>query len=103
MSGNEQDPYIIEIFGGLLATDRESVIGALRSYLSFRVSRSERRATDAIPESRVWMALTVARALSLTELQPDVEGLLEDVRQGKTLLPIYEKSVERYLQGLRVH
>jgi hypothetical protein len=100
MSGNEASARVAQTLRGALPADRAHLIQAMRSYLQFRVSPEKRQPADAVPESRLWMALEVAAALRLTELKPDVETLLEDVRQRKVLLPVHGDMVASILQRL---
>jgi hypothetical protein len=100
MSGNEANQIISDWLWPLAFTNRDTVIGALRDLLSFRVSPCQRVRFDAIAESRMWLALHVAEDLNLIELRPDIELLLVDVRAGKALHPIHEKSVAAYLKAL---
>ena len=100
MSGNEAYPYVATKLESLVATDKKSILQALRSYLAFRVAPKQRTADDAVDEARIWMALEVTVRLSLVELRPDIELLIADVRNGKVFLPVHEKSVARYLNRL---
>jgi len=100
MSGNEASDIVTDWLRPLAFTNRRVVIETMRDLISHRVPPSEFGPEYAIPESRMWVALHVAEALNLQELRPDVESLLEDTRAGKTLLPVYEKSIMRYLKTL---
>jgi hypothetical protein len=100
MSGNEINPRVANKLRGLAVSDRPSLLEALRQYLSFRVSPTKRQPEDARPEARLWLALDVSEYLELYELKPDIESLLQDIRNGKTLLPVYENMVARHLQKI---
>ena len=100
MSGNEANDYVVERLRKLIATERESVIGALKFYLKFRLAPEKRNSENSLPEALIWTALDVAEKLSLIELRPEIESLVADVRNGKVFLPVHEKSVEGYLQRL---
>ena len=100
MSGNEINARVAEGLRGSLTDDRAVLIAALREYLSFRKPASDREPQDAVSEARLWMALDVAEGLKLTELCPDVESLLDDVRRGKVLRPVHQSSIARYLGKL---
>ena len=100
MSGNEANPRVAQRLRATAENEREAVIDAMRTFLAYRVPTSQRTASDAVKEARLWLALDVAEELGLTELKPDVEALVADVRTGKVLLPVHEKSVARYLRRL---
>ena len=101
MSGNEANQYVAERLQNLMSRDRESVIEALKSYLTFQVAPEKRRPEDAPSEARIWMALDLAVRLSLVELQPEISSLLSNVLKGKALDKLDAKSVYRYLQKLK--
>jgi hypothetical protein len=98
MSGNEINRIVANQLRSLAISDRQSLLDALRQYLSFRVSPAQRQPEDAVRESRLLLALDVAEHLQLCELKPDVESLLQAVRSGKALRPVHEKGVASYLQ-----
>jgi len=100
MSGNEANPLVAEKLRGVITTDRRSVVQALKTYLAFRVAPERRQPEDAVPEARIWMALDVAKRLSLIELRPEIQSLVIDVRNRKIFLPVHEASVAKYLQHL---
>ena len=85
----------------ILLNERQALNGALRDYLSFRIRKEGRYPTDYISEARIWMALGLAEALNLTELIPDVERLLVDVKKGRIFLPIYTEMIEKQLNNMR--
>lgn len=100
MSGNEVNPMVADEIRSFAVSDRQSLLDALRQYLAFRVSPARRQPKDAVREARLWLALDVANELGLSELKPDIESLLQSVRSGKTLRPVHEKGVARYLKSL---
>ncbi len=100
MSGNEANQYVAERLRNVVTTDRESVIGALKSYLAFQIAPGRRQPEDAVSEARIWMALDVAVKLSLIELRPEIASLLSNILSGKALDRLDAKSVDRYLQKL---
>jgi hypothetical protein len=100
MSGNEANEHVARKLRELAIHHRAALLGALQSFLGFRVAPAERRPEDAVREARLWMALDVAEQLGLSELKAEIESLVVDVRNGKVLLPVHEKSVARYAQSL---
>lgn len=100
ISGNEASHVVSEKLKNMMGANRQSIVKALRSYISFRFSLDQRSAKDAIREARIWMAFEIAESLSLIELRHDIEVLITDVHTGKIFLPVHEKSVKKYLQNL---
>lgn len=100
MSGNEANEHVVRKLRELVVHHRVALLGALQSLLAFREAPAERRPEDAVREARLWLALDAAEQLGLSELKPKIESLVADVRNGKVLLPIHEKSVARYAQHL---
>ena len=98
MSGNEANDLVVKKLRQIAINERAELIGALRTYLSFRITPTERRPDHAVQEGRLWFALDAAKQLQLSELKPDIESLLVAVRSGKVLLPIHESAVARYTQ-----
>jgi hypothetical protein len=100
MSGNEANEHVARKLRELATPHRAALLGALESLLAFRVAPAERKPEDAIREARLWLALDVAEQLGLSELKPKIEKLVDDIRNGRVLLPVHEKSVARYIQHL---
>lgn len=101
-SGNAIQPEIDAMIESMLHVDRPAVISALRELLSYRAHPDERTDEDARPESRLWTAAYAASHLHLIELVPDMESLLADAEEGRTLLPVYANTLRRLLEPLRV-
>jgi hypothetical protein len=102
LSGNEAYSLLAERLRPLVGTNRKSVVEALKSYLRFRVAAEQRRPEDAVPEARIWMALSLSEQLSLIELKQEIRSLVNDIRDSKIFLPVHEASVAKYLQRLSV-
>lgn len=101
MIGNELNALIADRIRSLAFTDRTALIESLKQYLSFRICPSQWKEEHAIAEAGIWMALDIAEYLKLNELIPDIRSLLQDVQQGKTLLPVYEQSISCSLNRLK--
>lgn len=101
LSGNEANQQVAQRLQNLIVTDRASVIEALRTYLAYRVTAKQRKPEDALSEARLLMALDVAEILTLTELLPDIESLVADVRSGEVFLPVHASGISRYLNVLQ--
>jgi len=102
MSGNEVNDIIAKRIQSLTVTDRKNLILALRKLLSFRIPPYSRIHEHAMSESKLWTALSIGKQLSLTELKPDVEALLKDVRVGKVFDAMDIPTIERYLESLNL-
>jgi len=100
MSGNEANEHVARKLRELAIHHRAALLGALESFLAFRVTAAERTSEDAVHEARLWLALDVAEQLGLSELKPKIEILVADVRNGRVLLPVHETSVARYVHRL---
>lgn len=70
------------------ATDRSDLVSALREWLKLR------------SEPRTMLAVDIAASHSLSELKPDIERLLADVRAGKAFWPYYQDNIQRELSKL---
>lgn len=88
-SGEDLHRFFVEITERIVRssdlTDRTDLVGALREWLKLR------------SEPRTMLALDVAASYSLSELKPDIEELLREVRGGKTLWPYYQDNIIRSL------
>jgi hypothetical protein len=102
ISGNEGNRIVADDLRSLAEGDRGDLLSALRQYLSFRMSPSQRKSQHAVPKARLWLALEVAEQLGLAELTPDIELLAGAVRRGAVLLPVHEKMIRRYLHRIKV-
>jgi hypothetical protein len=97
MGGNEQIGILTARMAESVKSERGAVVELLRDWLGLRVPQSERKTEDGKREFWMWLALNMAKKYGLTELRPDIESLLADVRSGKAFLPYYEEMIEKYL------
>lgn len=100
ISGNEANQVVTEKLAGLVASNRDALVEYLRGLMSFRVRDSSRVDADAVREAGIWLALDVTEALSLHELRPDIENLIQDIRAGYVFKPVHENMVSRYLSRM---
>ena len=80
--------YFLRRVGDVIDTERPNVVAALAHWLR---SHSEPRTT---------LALEIAEAYRLDELRPELERLLQDVSEGKALLPYYSRYIRQALDAI---
>jgi hypothetical protein len=68
--------------------ERPLLIDALRHWLSLR------------SEPRTMLAVEIASVFQLSELRVNIEGLLEDIKSGKSFQPFYARGVLAALQQI---
>jgi hypothetical protein len=100
-SGNEVAVVMSARIRPLIAAHREVAVAALRDLLSYRpVFKREPDSDDSTGHDRLWLALNIAADAGLTELRPDVEALIADVKHGRAFPPYYVEILERYVRRL---
>ena len=99
-SGNEEYPYIMRDLKPYVKTERAALVGALRKHLSLRIPPEKRTHFHARPESRLWLSLSLAEDFRLLELKPDIEDLLEAVKNEEALRLVHANSIDRALEEL---
>ncbi len=87
-SGEEGYEFMIRQTQRILATDRSALVRALASWLNLR------------SEPRTMLAIAIAEAHHLTELKPDIEQLLREVKQGVAFKPYYATIIGRAVAKL---
>lgn len=98
--GNEANPIIADRLKDVVHGNRAALVELLRDWIGVRIPESQRKPGDGVREGKLWLALELVERYTLTELLPDIEALIADVRAGKTYLPYYVDTIESYLRGL---
>jgi hypothetical protein len=99
LTGNEENTIIISRIPALIRTERAAIVELLREWIGIRIPDSQ-RSGDGKHEGSMWLALDIARHYGLTEVRPDIEALIGDVRAGKTYLPYYADMISKFLRDL---
>jgi len=100
-SGEDTLSDLMVSLSPFLVEKRQSVIGALRDYLSFRTRGKRRGPCDYISEARIWTAINLAVRLGITELIPDMAKVIRDTKKGRVLSPLYIDMLEKQLYDFR--
>jgi hypothetical protein len=86
-TGNECEDFIVGLAGRVVQSDRHALVEAMRHWI---VERGK----------RTLLATRIAGAYKLTELKPDIERLLEDVRGNRVFSPYYEEFITPALKRI---
>ena len=86
-TGNECEDFIVHLAGRIVESDRSELVAAMREWIAQRGKRT-------------LLGMRIAVEHKLHELKPDIQQLLDDVREGRVFQPYYEEFIEPSLKQM---